>query len=206
MSLHIDFIYESEQRSASLVSLKFVVRLIGIVIPLLLLMFGLVVFFQYHQMKSELAGVEMHWKSIEPAYKDALELRAELESVRQIEAEFDRWRSVRLTWAKPLEAVRDAVPPTMQLTRLQAREDLKIDGTVPVYQFDLIMEGRARGISPRTDVEQFQHDLREHPDLVEIVDDVIIPPGSFQADPAPGAEREHRVFRLTAPFIARRFE
>lgn len=206
MSLHIDFIYETEQRSASLISLKFVARLLGIVIPLTAIVFVAFVVYRYHQTKRELAGVELHWRTLEPAYQEAQQLLVDLESVRGINAEFERWRNVRLRLLGPLEAVREATPPTIQLTRLQVREDLKIERNVPVYHVDLMLEGRARGASPRTDVEQLQHDLREHPAMAELVDQVVIPPGSFQADPDRDAEREHRIFRLHAPLIPRRFE
>lgn len=206
MSLHIDFIYENERRSASLITFKFVLGLSGIVIPLVALAFATFAVLRYHQLKSELDGVEFYWNTLEPEYLEAQQIRAELEAVRAIDAEFERWRNARMGWAKPLEAVREVVPPSIQLTRLQIRDDLKIDRNVPVYHFDIMMEGRARGASPRTDVEQLQDNLRKHSAMVEIVDQVIIPPGSFQADPDRDAEREHRIFRLHAPLIPRRFE
>ncbi len=206
MSLHIDFIYASEQRSASLVSLKFVVRLLGMLIPVLLLLFGSIAYFQTRQVKVELAAVEAHWKTIEPAYLEARQLERDLESILAIKKEIEGWHNLRLEWAKPLAAIRETVPATVQFTSLRSDESMQLAGTVPVYRTEIIIQGRARGPAPRIDVEQLQSNLLEHAHLVDIIHDVVIPPGSFQADPDRDAEREHRIFTLRAPLIPRRFE
>ena len=206
MSLHIDFIYASEQRSASLVSLKFVVRLLGMLIPVAALLFGSIAYFQTRQVKIQLKAVEAHWKTIEPVYLEATQLETDLASIRAIKKEMDGWRNLRLEWAKPLAAVRETVPETVQFTSLRFEENMKIEGTVPVYHGELIIQGRARGTAPRIDVEQLQSNLLEHAHLVDIIHDVVIPPGSFQADPDRDAEREHRIFSLRIPLIPRRFQ
>ncbi len=206
MSLHINLIYDTEQRSASLVSLRFALRLIGILIPVLILLLGFFAFFQIRQLRNELAMKQAVWETLEPRYEAAQELQRELETIRAIENEINGWLNARLEWVAPLSAIRDVVPPTIQLVSLHSEERLELDGTTLVRACTLTMDGRARGTSPQADVEQLRRGMSEHPQLADIFREVVIPPGTFQADPARDAEREHRIFRLHARLYPRRFE
>ncbi len=206
MSLRIDFILDSEQRSGSLINPVFVLRLIGVLIPLVAFFFGGMAYLESRNLRNNLAGAEAEWRVAEPRYKAAQALQRDLANIRGIEAEINAWRNARHRWPVILGALREIVPPTIQLTQLQSEERLQLDGATPVRLFTLKIWGRARGVSPESDVELFRNSLLTHTGSVNMVRSAVIPRGSFGVDPAPDADRAHRVFQLHAPLYPMRFE
>ncbi len=206
MSQHINLIYDSEQRSASLISALFVVRLIGVLIPFALLLFLALAYMQSRQLRNSLAWAEDDWKAMEPRYQAALQLQRDIVRIREVETEIERWRRARHGWGGMLWTFPEIVPPDIQLTQLQSEERLQLDGNVPVRLFTLKLWGRARGRAPDADVEALRNMMVDHSALAGVVKNAVIPRGTFGADPTPGADRAHRVFQLNVELAPRRFE
>lgn len=206
MNPHINLIKDSERRSASPVHVRFILRLAGALLPSLALIWLSLGFMQSRQLHTKLIWAEEEWSAIEPRFKAAMELQRDLVRVRDIESEINGWRNARHSWVPVLQALRETVPETIQMTMLQSEERLQLDGSTPVRTFNLKIWGRARGAFPDADVQSLRNAVSEHPILGNLIHQASIPRGSFGVDPATDADRAHRVFQLHAEFIPLRFE
>jgi len=187
MNLRVDLILETEQRSASPVSLNFIIRVVAITL------LSVLVLVRLRQYENNLEMI----KGKHDAY---LSLKANMVIKRAVLAECQGWENSRIEWCKVMDAFQRLVPATIQLRDVKVE---RLNSTVnkkPVRLFTINIKGKATTDNAANDVEKLRQDLLKAPEFAGRLKEVVIPQGSFKVDPAPAAAKTDRVFELVCRY------
>jgi len=204
-NLRVDVLLETERRSTSPVSLKFLARIVGGAAASIVAVVIVVLFIKAHQAKKELGALQTEWAKTEKQHLKVQKYQTAFRNDKAILDEIEGWRACRMSWREQLDAFQQIVPDTIQLTALRIGESLQLVGNTAALLFSMDIAGRARGSSPRQDVSNLERRLLRSPGFVEVVESAEVRPGSFTKDPAPDAEPHHRVFAIGVKFKPREF-
>lgn len=201
--MHINLIFEEEQRSASPVSLGLVIRL-AVIALVVMVTVGVVSFYStYHALQVEFRGVEDEWKRMEPRYRAALQLRSDREARDAVLTEIRRWGDSRIAWGKQLDTLRDVVPAVIQLTDLHVGQTiLSLSNNVSARAFELRVSGKTAAARSEVNVVQFMDGFKQPP-FTSWVESVALPPGGFRQDPV---SKTDRIFEIVCKYIPRALE
>lgn len=153
MNLHVDLIFETEQRSASVVNAKGLIRIVSIVIPLIVIVIISVFTANMMSIKSNLKALEADFADKDPKKEAAIAYRAELVKNRQVLEELEGWRLTRVNWAAQLERIAVNIPDDIQLTVLRISSVTEPVSAVPARNFSLLMKGKTFGEKAKANVE-----------------------------------------------------
>lgn len=142
--------------------------------------------------RTRVAALQHQWEQIEA--RQLASARTGYEEIKAIADEIVRINQNRLLLAPELARVKDAIPPTIQLTRLrfslavetpdsppvapvakeEAGGDLKARRAAPkpIERLSLQIEGRAFSPKPELEVDAFMKSLHENPALKERLDQI----------------------------------
>jgi len=201
--MHINLILETEQRSASLIPLQAVIRIVlgglGLLIGLALVSF----YTSYRALERDTELTLEEWKHTEPKYKAALDLRTDLAVRNDLMKEISGWRDTRLSWAEQLAALRGAVPSLIQVSEISVSHDLFVmSSNTPARVYELRLSGRVGAAHSETSVSEFTDALHRPPFTVWL-ESAAIPPGRFRQDPQ---VKTDRIFEIVCKYKPRRFE
>ena len=116
MNLQVDFMLDTERRSGSTVSQKFIIRLMAVIIPVILLgLFGVLVF-TCQVSKRDRNVVEQEKMQIDPEYKKVMNLERELKNIQDLKVAIQGWGDSRLDTYRLLRGLQRAAPQNIQLT------------------------------------------------------------------------------------------
>lgn len=203
MNLSINLIEESEKRHGGSMSLLFFVRILGLIIPALVILFIIHLMVSLTLNKSQL---ERTTASIEDK-KDQLAVSAEImkqqKVYRDMLAQLNGWKSLRIDWNKQLDALRQTVPLEVQLTSLKLTQTMTATNNTPVTLHKLLLTGKTSGPNPEANLTRFRQSLLKDQKLAEFVDEVVVPEGAFVEDTSPEAHPSDRLFELNCTFKPR---
>ncbi len=200
MSLRVDLINSEEQRSGHAISIKSLIRVSSIVLPIL-------IFFAIGRLilnatltMSELRVMESRWKASEPKQKHALKLMGRLNFNKKTIEELEGWSQARIDWNKQLLAVIESAPPTVQATSLviSKARDTEAPPSPPTRLFKLSIEGKVTGERAMRHVAAFKNNLEAHAVSKERIETVRV--ANYAADPTPDAGEFDRVFQLECSY------
>jgi len=201
MSLRIDLILESEQRSASLVNVKSVTRIAAIAGPLLLLLGIAWMVIRFMAVKNRERMREAEWRVAEPKYEEAMKLNAEMKTNREILKLVKGWRDSGLAWAGQLAALRDTTPAQIQLVYLKSTEDVRAaDGKTKRF-LSLQLQGKAIGTNAQENVDGLRGSLAEAETFKPFLEKIDVV--EFKADTDKDADKHDRVFRIEGRYKPR---
>lgn len=140
--------------------------------------------------RNQAAALQRQWEQIE-ASQQANAVTA-YEEIKAVADEILRINQTRLLLAPELAMVKDAIPPTVQLTRLRLQlvtetpesspippptkeaGEFKVRRAAPkpIERLTLQLEGRAYGAKPELEVDAFMKSLRENPAYAERLDQI----------------------------------
>ena len=206
MNLRVDLILEHEQRSASPVSLTFIVRLMAITLLSILVLVSLFFFKRMQDAASEFRGLNDNISSIKFKYDAHLSLKSKLTLQRGILAECQSWENGHVEWFGVLAAFERLVPMTVQLRDVKIE---RLNSTVnkkPVRLVTIHIKGKAVGDNAAQDIDKLRQDILKAPEFVKVIKEVVIPPGSFKMDPDPKASRTDRLFELVCRYLPMNYE
>lgn len=206
MNLRVDLILETEQRSASPVSLTFVIRLLAITLLSVLVLVSIFYFKRMQETASETRGLNNNISAIRFKYDAHLALKSKLTVQGGVLAECKSWEKGHIEWFAALAAIARLVPPTIQLRDVKIE---RINSTVnkkPVRLVTLYIKGRAVGENAAPDVDKLRQDILKTPEFVTAVKEVVIPAGSFKMDSDPRASKADRVFELVCRYAPMNYE
>lgn len=198
--MQINLIYEDEQRSASPVSLWLMARLtIGAL--LFLLAFWIVMFtVGYRSLRNEVDTLEMEWKSTDPKYKAAIQVRNDLAGRQDTLKALNAWREARIAWGGQLESIAPIVPDVIQLTEIRASHTvMSVSNNIPARVFEVKFSGRTAVSKSEANVVQFLDGFKSAP-FVRFVDTAFLPPGAFRQDPV---MKSDRIFEIVCKYFPR---
>jgi hypothetical protein len=205
MNLQVNLIHKSEQRSGSVVSLKSLVRIGGVVIPIVILLAIGMSFVKFMVLQSELKILEDEWLDAEPKKAEALSLADQLRDNRNLFEELQGWRESHLDWHVHLAKIQSLVPPTMQLRSLAVNQVIQLlETAVPARVFTAKIAGRCQGRNAESDIEFFKRQVERVPPLVDDIATVIVT--GYGEDRSEGAGEFDRVFQIDCNYRPRSFD
>lgn len=205
MSLRVDLIYDSERRSGSPVTLKSLLRLLSVGVPLVLLGIVGIAFLNMVRLRAEADILEKQWEGIRPQKEQAEAIRNELLTNTRVVDELEQWRNARIGWYGQLVGLMQHTPRTIQLQRLQLLYNMELlDNKTPIRKFTMRLGGRAVGGSAERSVELLRVRLEQAPPFGALSESVTVP--QFEADKARGAEKTDRVFTILLVYNGAPFE
>ena len=201
--MHINLILETEQRSASLVQPRVLIRTMIGVVGVLLFLAVFSFFSSYSNLRHEADRTVDEWRRTEPKYKAALQLRTDLSLRLDLHKDITGWRETRLGWGEQLDALQTAVPPMIQLADLQVSHGLFVmSNDVPARVYELRLSGRTSAAGSEVNVGDFAETLHRTP-FDRWIESAVIPPGRFRQD---NQVKTDRVFEIVCKYKPRRFE
>lgn len=200
MSLHVNLLLETERRSGSLISWKFLLRIVAVFLAaaLVLVLGGL--FMGIRSAKQNRLFLERQQRQETPMYQSVVQLQKELKQVQGLMEILDGWHASRTDAYELLAELQTLVPASIQLTSLNYDERLEWMDNAPLRTARLFLKGRAVGGRAEPDVQQFVQALREKPALKALLNSVDVK--RFGA--AEAAASNVRVFEVECPFVPKK--
>ena len=174
MNLQVDFMLDTERRSGSTVSQKFVIRLAAFIIPVIVLGLFMVLIFTYQSSKRDRNLVEQEKIQIDPEYKKVMSLEKEYNNVRDLKTAIQGWSDSRLDAYRLLRGLQRAAPLSIQLTHWVLNEKVEAVGTVFGRTAVIYIKGKVAGEYPEADVQHLYQALKSEPPFPDIMEQVEV--------------------------------
>jgi len=166
MNMRVDLILESEQRSASVVNLKSVIRISSVSLPVILLVIVASIAVNMITLNSELKMLEGEVQAIGSKEKTAETLIKGFAVNREIMNELEGWRKSHIDWYEQLLAMQKEVPSEIQLSAMRISHEFDlIDKKIPVRAFTVALEGNTTGERAELNVHRLKRGLEDSPVL-----------------------------------------
>jgi len=174
MNLQVDLMFDTERRSGSTVSQKFIIRLTAVIIPVILLGLFAALIVASQASKRDRNVIEQEKKQIDPEYKKVINLEKELKNVQGLKAAIQGWSDSRLDAYRLLRGLQRSVPLTVQLTQWVLNEKVEVVGTVFGRTAGIYMKGKVAGERPEADVQRLYQALKSEPPFPDIMAQVEV--------------------------------
>lgn len=197
MNLQINLILESERRSGSSISKKFIIRSVLIVVPIVLLfvIIVLVVGSGLAKQKRRLA-VERE-KEIKSVYESVVKLQKQQKKYQGLVNIIDGLQESRPDWYARLREFQKIVPYTIQITRLTLSEAIEINDNNPLRTGGMFLRGRVVSDIAGKEVKSLEMALENRPVFRSFIKSVEIK--QFTADDETPAMND-RIFNMDCFF------
>lgn len=199
MNLHVNLILESELRSSSRISRKFLVKASAAVAVLLFLSLITVALVGARSAKKAFLYAEQEKKQLDPAFRTVTDLKQELAAIQDVTNTIMSWSRTRPDWPDLLLGIQSAVPANIQLTRFTVNESISIIEAVPTRVVTLYLQGKASGDHSGTDVQELEKSLKEKAPFIGVMEMAQVK--QFEAVKNVGQENM-RVFDIDCRFKA----
>jgi len=206
MNLRVELILPAEQRSASVVSVKGLLRIAAIVVPVLLL-FGISsLVWGYTTLSNQLKLVESRWALTEPRQKAARTLRENAAKNEALAKQLSGWANARLSWGEHLRIIQRNVTPELkiQLSKLSIEPAMVLVEKNPARSFNITIQATAFGENAENNVLELRKRLLTDPALTNYVDSAEIT--RFEQSPVASHTKLDRLFYLAVRYVPRLFK
>jgi hypothetical protein len=205
MNLRVDLLLDTERRSSSLLSMKSVLRISALVIPLILAalatfgVMGLLISVR------ELRMLDARWQQMEPRTKDAAKLLSEFQANREVMKVLEGWRHARVAWHEQFAGIMRVVPAEVQLTHLSVASTIgAVSNKAPARVFAMTLQGRATGPEAELRVQEIEARLLSAAPFSSLTKKAEVT--QFGSDTAPNANKDDRVFQILCTYAPRDFK
>lgn len=201
MSLQVNLILDSERRSGSSISPKFIIRTSLIVLGGLVVMGVFSLMLGARAARQNLAFIESEKEGMDTVYNSVIKTRGELKKLKTLAGFLEGWQTNRLNMCMFLRSLQLCVPESIQLTRLTLRKNLDFNDNAPHWSGNIYVRGRVTGRSADADVRALHLRLRGKPPFVVLLDQVQVK--RFAAEESDTAG-EVRIFDIEGNIIRRK--
>ncbi len=171
MNLQVDFMLDTERRSGSSVSQKFILRLIAFIVPVIALGLFAILLLSYQTAKSDRNAIEQEKVQIDPEYKKVTDLEKEFKSLNDLKTSIRGWGDSRLDACQLLRGLQRATPSTIQLNQWVFNEKVEGAGAAAGRTAGIYMKGKVAGKRPEADVQGLYQALTNGPpDIMDRVE------------------------------------
>lgn len=170
MNLHVNLLLDTERRSSSRISRKFLIKTSAAFAAFLFLSLIAVALIGAHSARQTLLFAGQEEKQLEPVFRTVGELRQELTDLQDMTNAIAVWAQTRLDWPLLLFGVQSVVPANIQLTRLIMNENIMTVDNMPTRVVTLYLQGKAAGERSETDVQELEKSLKEKPPFNEVME------------------------------------
>lgn len=204
MNLYINLIEEGEKRHGGAIPLVFIFRAIGVAIPLLAVLFVAHLLITLSMNRTQLIRTEELIAAKKPQLALSVEIMKQLKTYREMLAQMEGWKSMRLDWHQQLATIQETVPLEVQITGLHLSRVLTATtNNTPVTTYALLLSGKTGGASPESNLTRFRQNMLKESLLTNDIDEVSVPEGAFVEDTSPGARPMDRLFEVNCPYKPR---
>lgn len=201
MNLHVNLILESERRSSSRISRKFIVKASAITALLLFLSLIAIVLVGARSAKKAFLFAEQEQKQLDPVFRTVTDLKQELATIQDVTNAIAAWSRTRPDWPDLLLGIQSAVPANIQLTRFTVNESVSIIDAAPTRVVTLYLQGKAAGGHSETDVQELEKSLKEKAPFIGVMEMAQVK--QFEAAKNVGQENM-RIFDIDCRLKARK--
>lgn len=205
MNLYIDLIEEGEKRHGGLIPLVFVVKSIGVAIPLVILLFIAHLLITLSLNQTQLKHTEELISAKTPQITHSAEIEKQKKTYGDMLAQLNGWKNMRVNWNHHLAILQETVPLEVQLTDLQLTRTLKFTNNTPVATYSIAIRGKTGGGTPEANLTRFRLNMQKETGPTNYIDEVNVPEGAFIEDTSPGAHPMDRLFELNCRYQPRAF-
>lgn len=207
MNLRVDLILQTEQRSASVISVKSILRISIIIVPVILLLVFASSFLSNSKLVRDLHKLEVEWRSVEPQRADALRLLDAFKVNSDIKKELDGFKNSNISWNKQLTGLMREAPREIQIQKLRITHTLQLVDDIPARTFVLTLNGKAVGPKAADNVQLLLDRINRSESFELAVENAIIPEGSFTAVSTGTTVHEYdRNFQIDCKYKPRKLE
>ena len=206
MNFQVNVILDSELRSGSSISQKFVIRLVAVVVPSIFLILLILLAFKTRSTRKNRLRAEYNKNGIKSSYNIVLKMQNELRDHRNMIQDIEGWRVSRSVWHQTLRYLPEIVPANVQLTRLMVSEKFESVDGVPSRIVRMYIKGKVIGENSEKDVKQFKRALEGSPLFRPIIDSVEVRRFVAPVNLAPEnfEESSVRVFDIECKFVPKK--
>lgn len=159
MNLQINLILDTERRSGSNVSQKFLIRTgLSVVVAIVVLMAAFV-FIAAGTAKKSRAAAESDKKQLTAQYLVLQKTKKDLTAYQNLDQDVRGWRETRVGWYRLLRGLQTHVPPNAQIRRFTADEKIETPDGVASRGGGLFIQGKVVGTN-LVAIQQFDAALR----------------------------------------------
>jgi hypothetical protein len=184
----------------------FVMRSAAIAIPLILVLFVIHLFVSLRMDRTQLVRTEERIADKKPQLAVSADIMKQQKLYRQMLAQLNGWRGMRLDWNRQLDLVRQTVPLEVQLTSLRLSRDLRMSNNVPTVFYFLALNGKTGGSQPESNLTRFRQNLLKSPLLTNTLAAVDVPEGAFVEDVSAEAHSMDRLFQINCTYQPMEFK
>lgn len=203
MNLSVNLIEDAEKRHGGSLPLLFFLRSVGLSIPVLVILFIAHIAISLAMYKTQLIRTEAQIKDKEDQLALSAEIMKQQKIYRDMLAQMNGWRSLRIDCNKQLDSLRLNVPLEVQLTSLNLSQSLTFTNNAPTAHHLILLKGKTSGANPEANLTRFRQNIVKDPALTDLLSEVIVPEGAFIEDTSEGAHPSDRLFELNCAFKPR---
>jgi len=202
MNLSVNLILPDEQRSASPIRLKLIVRLMVTTCVLALGLYFALNLIRIRVLHGQLDIAESRWNDLQPRRADSLKLIQEATENVAILDELRGWRDSRIAVHETLLSLAQLVPAQIQLTGLNIQHDFQLMKAQPSVgrSYAMSLSGRLAAQAAEVHVQAFEAAIKRSAAFSPLLQDVNVP--KFGEGPK---DKTERVFQITCTFKPRSF-
>ncbi|MBN2302426.1 MAG: hypothetical protein JXN60_07925 [Lentisphaerae bacterium] len=199
MNLRADLILEEEQRSASVINLKSLIRIATILVPLCIVIIVAMAIVGLISISGRVTTLNSEWEALKPKKEIALRLKTDVNINLDILKEIENWQTTRINSYELLLEVMKAVRPKIVLSNLNLTQQLinKTDTGIGRYT-TLSLKGTAYTSSAQDDVNAVKEYFSAVSTNEPKISDVAIP--LYEQDKSKEAEKTDRVFEVRVEY------
>ena len=204
MNLRVDLILETEQRSASVLNPKALMRMGLIVVPVIVGAWLAFAIMGGIRLRSELNGLQSQWEVIEQQQKKAKDQINEFRTNSDIKDWLSGLQGSRIDWHAQLTGFLKTVPPNIQVASLAINQNLQIVDNKLARVFALTMKGKTTGPDAEKSVKDLEAAIADSPPFGPLTAEVSVP--EYGADTSSKAKKDDRVFTIKCAYTERHIQ
>jgi len=211
VTYHVDLLLDDERRIASPVNMRLVLRVGGVVVAGISLLFIVTLFAKGRDAKFQSEAAQAQWARLEPQFKYLMELRTARTELRASSLLMESFRRTRLPLGDELAALQAGIPADIQLQSLRITQfaGKQKTSTIATRSYELHLTGKLTGDDPKESVDSLIACLSS-PAFSNRVEAVSVPNNGFRKEtvrktPA-GEPRTVWFFELNCRYRPRSFE
>lgn len=203
MNMRVDLILAEEQRSASVLNVKSLLRIGMIVGPAILGLLVAYAVFDTWKIGSSLNNLKEQTAAASPKKRTALALRSKLNEQRSIRDDLYRIHGARIAWHQQLSELQKHVPAEVQFTKLSIQLAPPVAvGNLQAHQYTLLIEGKAKGATSEANLGRIKTKIQKVPVMADLMDDVRV---KARRD-RDSSDNRDRSFSITCTYKPQTFE
>ena len=197
MNLRVDLMLDTERRSPSVLSVKFLVRLSAVVVPALVAVLIGTVMLGNIKDRGSVGEASEKWKGLQPKQKAAEKLRTELVRNEHVWRALEGWPTSRVEFSEHMLGLVQQVPEQIQLISVNVSHEIKPSEKTFGRYYAMALEGRSVGTNAEENIHLLVSRLKTAPPFAGKILNVTM---RGRPDTAATATKTDRLFTISCAY------